>query len=303
MVYLLAIASSLSAAVAGVLQRLGVESAPASASMRLGLVIHGFRRSVWLIGFALLLVTFVLQATALRFGDLNVVQPLLTTELLFLVGILTVFFGRRPGLREWAGSVAMVAGLAGFLLAAAPTKGHGLPTAGDWGLVSSTVVVATVALTVGARRGPRWWRAGSYGAAAAVLFAYNASLTKALTTLITHGWGHVFTHWEPYALAVTGAAGFFLLQNALHAGPIAAAKAAMVVVNPLVSIAIGATIFAEHLHTGPGHVTAEAATLVVLCAGGYVLARSPLVAGQQGSGGPGERLSASANQLPVEPPG
>ena len=47
-------------------------------------------------------------------------------------------------------------------------------------------------------------RAAAYGSAAAMLFAYNASLTKATTTLITQGWGHVFVNWEPYAVLAAG---------------------------------------------------------------------------------------------------
>jgi len=53
-------------------QRIGVESAPEGATMRLSLLTHALRRKVWLAGFALLLTTFVLQAMALRFGDLAV---------------------------------------------------------------------------------------------------------------------------------------------------------------------------------------------------------------------------------------
>ncbi|HEY3842303.1 MAG TPA: hypothetical protein VGL48_03560 [Acidimicrobiales bacterium] len=71
------------------------------------------------------------------------------------------------------------------------------------------------------------WRAAAVGAAAAMLFAYNAALTKATTTLITHGWSLVFVNWEPYAIAVAGLASFFLLQNVLHAGPVAASRATM----------------------------------------------------------------------------
>jgi drug/metabolite transporter (DMT)-like permease len=294
MVYAFAIAAALVSATAGITQRLGLESVPAESAMRLRLLTHALRRGIWVLGFVLLLVQFVLQATALRFGQLSVVQPLLTLDLLFVVTILAVFFHRRPGWREWAGAVAVVAGLAGFLALAAPATGRGIPGTKAWGVVTLVVVVATVLLVVTTRWGPRWWRAAAFGAASAVLFAYNAALTKATTTLITRGWGHVFVHWEPYAIAVTGLAGFFLLQNALHAGPIAASRATTVVFNPLVSIAIGATVFDEHLRTGHGFVVAEVAALVVLCTGALFLAQSPLVTGVTTDGQPGELLSAPA---------
>ena len=124
MAYVLALSAALSSACAGVLQRIGVESAPEGATMRLSLLTHALRRKVWLAGFALLLTTFVLQAMALRFGDLAVVQPVMTTELLFLIIILATHFHRQLGWREWIGAAAIVAGLAGFLAMAAPSTGR-----------------------------------------------------------------------------------------------------------------------------------------------------------------------------------
>ncbi len=282
MVYLFAVASALTSAMGGVLQRLGVESVPADQAMRLGLLTQAIRRGVWVLGFGLLLATFVLQAMALRFGQLSVVQPILTLDLLFVIGILSVFFHHRLTWRELAGAGAVVAGLAGFLALAHPAQGRGIPGPAGWAVITVVVVVVAVLLVVGTRWGPRWWRAAAFGAAAAMLFAYNASLTKATTTLITEGWGHVFVNWEPYAIAVTGLAGFFLLQNALHAGPLAASRTTTVIVNPLVSILIGVTVFQEHLRTGHGFIVGEVAALAVLCAGAYVLAQSPMVTGSAG---------------------
>jgi len=258
MVYVLALAAALVSASAGITQRLGLETAPEGSAMRLQLVTHAMRRGIWLIGFALLLLQFVLQAMALRFGQLSVVQPLLTMDLLFVVTILAVLFHRRIGWREWTGAVAIVLGLASFLAIAHPATGRGNVGSHAWGLVTACTLLAAVGLVVAAQRGPRWWRAAAYGAASAMLFAYNAALTKATTSLITQGWGHVFIHWEPYGIAVTGLAGFFLLQNALHAGPIAASRATLVTCNPLASIAIGAGVFGERLRAGSGPVAAEA---------------------------------------------
>lgn len=292
MVYILATLSALSSAVAGVLQRMGLEKSPDSDAMRLRLLTQALRRGVWLLGFALLLVTFVLQATALRFGDLAVVAPVATTDLLFVVLILAVFFHRPLGLQELAGAGGIVVGLAGFLVLAAPSKGRGIPSHEGWVVVTAIALGVTAVLVVGARHGPRWARAAAYGAGAAMLFAYNGSLTKATTTLITQGWGHVFVSWEPYALLAAGAFGFFLLQNALHAGPLAASRASMVIVSPLVSVAIGITIFHEHPRSGAAFAVGEVLALVVMCAGAFVLSQSPLVTGTSADGHDTERLTA-----------
>jgi drug/metabolite transporter (DMT)-like permease len=300
--YVLALAAALVAATTAVLQRLGVEDAPPEATMRLELMAYAVKRGIWLVGFGLMLVQFVLQATALRFGQLSTVQPVLTCELLFLVVLLAFVFHQPLRGRDWLGAVAIVAGLATFLLVARPKTGIGSPAGPAWIAVSLVTAVLVIALIVAAGHGPRWWRAAAFGASAAVLTAYNAALIKAVTTLITEGWGHVFVSWEPYALAVTGLGTVFLLQNALHAGPITASRATSVIVNPLASIVIGITVFQETLHTGPAAVAGELLALAVMCAGVIVLTRSPLIAGAGIPGGPGEFLGAVAT-IPGPPPG
>jgi drug/metabolite transporter (DMT)-like permease len=295
--YVLAVVAALMAAVTSVLQRMGVETAPPEASMSLGLVSHIVRRRIWLVGFILLLAQFGVQATALRFGQLSAVQPIGTLELLFLVAILALWFHRRLGWREWVGSAGVVSGLAGFLLLARPALGRSAPTGTGWVVVSVAAAVSVGTLVVAARTGPRWWRALAFGAAAAIVFAYNATLTKALTGLITRGWGHVFVSWVPYGLALTGVLGLFLLQNSLHAGPITASRAANVIVAPLVSIVIGVAALDERLRGGPLLVALEVVAVGVLCTGALLLAQSPLVAAADPSGGD-ERLGQAPDRFP-----
>ena len=119
------------------------------------------------------------------------------------------------------------------------------------------LIAAIAAFIVAALHGPRWWRAASFGAATAVTAAYSAALTKAITSYTNEGWGHVFTHFQPYMLAITGLGTVFLIQNALHAGPITASRTTMVTINPLVSIVLGITLFADRLRSGPFWVSPE----------------------------------------------
>jgi drug/metabolite transporter (DMT)-like permease len=276
----LAAGAAFLSALSVVLQRVAVESAPATSSLSPRLLLHVLRKPGWLAGFGLLLGTFVLQASALRVGQLSVVQPVLTTELIFLVVILVVGFRRSVGWREGVGILAIVAGLAGFFASASPAAGRGQPDGAAWLVLSAVTVFGTVLLVAAGRVGPRWWRAAALGAATAVLFAYNAAVTKALVTVLRHGgWTAVFTSWDPYLIIVCGASGLFILQGALHAGPIAASRTASVIVNPLISIAIGVSAFGEVLRSGGLFVGSEMAALAVLCAGVVLLVRSPLIAG------------------------
>ena len=219
MAYLLAATAAFVNALTSVLQRIGVETAPESTTLRLSLMTHAIRRGIWLIGFGLMLVVFGLQATALRFGELSVVQPVLTTELLFLLLILGGWFRFRLTLQEWLGALTVVVGLGGFFLAAAPSGGQAIPDTAQWVVASAVLLGIIAACIVAALRGPRWWRAAAFGAAAAVTGGYTAALTKAITNYTKLGWGHVFTHFQPYMLAVMGLGTVFLLQNALACRP------------------------------------------------------------------------------------
>ena len=128
MVFLLALTSGLANALTSILQRMGVEDAPEESTLKLSLLTHALRRGIWLLGLAFMVGSFLLQAVALHLGDLSQVQPILTTELLFIVLLLATWFRFRVGLREWLGCLAAAGGLAGFLVFAQPSSGDQMPT-------------------------------------------------------------------------------------------------------------------------------------------------------------------------------
>ena len=286
MVYVLALASSLVNALTSVLQRLSVQNAPADATLRLSLLTYALRRGVWLLGFALMMVSFVLQAVALHVGRLSEVQPILTTELVFLVAILAIWFRFTIGSREWIGAIAVAGGLSGFLYFAQPRYGMTQPAGWRWG-VAGGVCAGIIAVTVTlATRGPRWWRATMFGTAASVSFAFTAACTKVVSDFASADWTHLYRHWQVYALAFFGALAVFLTQNAIHAGPLVASQSTLVLVDPLASICIGIGLFGDDLHTGGAAGPLEALSLLVAFGGAFWLARSPLISAMK----EGERL-------------
>lgn len=302
MAILLAALAAFTNAVTSVLQRIGVESAPQSAAMKASLIGHAVRQRIWLVGFALMLVQFGLQATALKHGQLSTVQPVLTTELLFLLLILAAWFRYRLGIREWLGAVTVVAGLGGFFLAAHPHGGQVLPSTSQWVVATVVLCTAIAACILAGLRGPRWWRAAAFGAATAVTAAFGAALTKAITGYLDHGWSAVFSHFQPYMLAVTGLGTVFLLQNALHAGPITASRTTLVTLNPLVSILLGITLFGDVLRSGVAWIALEVLALAVLVLGVVVLTRSPLVAGSPDGHTDDEMLGGARDRALIIPP-
>jgi len=298
MVYFLALCAATANALTSVLQRMGVEDAPASDTMRLRLIAHAVRNKIWLAGFGLMTFSFVMQALALHLGRLSEVQPILTIELLFLVVILGTWFRYSIGWREWVGATAAAAGLSGFLIFAAPGGGDLRPTAVEWGEVGGACAVVIASGIFLARRGPRWWRAAMFGFAGAVAYAFAAACTKEMTGYLANDWVSIFWHWQTYGLALSGSLAVFLTQNAYHAGPIAASQSTLVLVDPLASILIGIGLFGDDLRTRGAWGPLEAASLLVLFGGGVLLSNSPLITSIK-SGGSDEydRLGARARSL------
>jgi len=284
MVYVLALAASLVNALTSVLQRLGVQNAPADATLRLRLLTHALRRGVWLFGFALMIVSFVLQAFALHIGRLSQVQPILTTELVFLAAILAIWFRFPIGSREWIGAIAVAGGLSGFLYFAHPESGMTPPAGWRWA-VAGGICVGAIAVTVMlAMRGPRWWRAAMFGTAASISFAFTAACTKVVSGFAAADWTQLYRHWQIYALAVFGALAVFLTQNAIHAGPLVASQSTVVMIDPLASICIGIGLFGDDLQTGGAAGPLEALSLLIAFGGAFWLARSPLIAAMNEGG-------------------
>jgi drug/metabolite transporter (DMT)-like permease len=278
LVYVLAVAGALSNALTTILQRMGVEDAPVDYSLHLKLIAYAIHRKVWLLGCVGLVSGFLLQAFALHVGRLTIVQPILTLELPFLVAILAFWFRKHLSWTEWTGAIVATAGLALFLAVAVPTGGDLVPGLRAWGLTAFAALLGAALLVGLAQFGPPAWRAATFGAAAAIMFAFTAALIKQVTADFHPTWYMFLTQWHVYAMAVTGLVAVFLAQNAFHAGPITASQAALVIVDPLASIGIGVGLFGDTIHTSGSRAPLEIAALVGLFAGAFVLSRSPLIA-------------------------
>jgi drug/metabolite transporter (DMT)-like permease len=284
MVFALALGAALANALTSVFQRMGVESAPASSTLRLSLLTYALRRGIWLLGFALMIVSFLLQAVALHFGRLSEVQPILTTELVFLVVILAIWFGFTIGRREWISSVAVTGGLAGFLYFARPEYGTLSPPLWEWIVTAGACGGGIAIAVILALRGRGWWPAALFGTAAAISFAFTSACTKAVSDFAASDWASLYRHWQTYALACFGVLALFLAQNAFHAGPIVASQSTLVLVDPLASILIGVGLFGDNLRTSGPWGPLEALSLLAMFAGALSLAHSPLVSGMKDGG-------------------
>ncbi|MFI7037470.1 DMT family transporter [Microbispora rosea] len=292
----LALLAAAANAVASVLQRRAARSAPADEAFRPGLIWDLVRRPTWLGGIGALIAGFLLQAAALTSGGLALVQPLLVAELPMTMLVAGWMFRVRVTPRTWLAVGALTAGLTGFLAAASPTPGHRLPGLLSW-LISAGVTAGLLACCVAAAiacGGAA--RAVLLGVAAGLGFAYTAVLMKRTVEELPGGLQTLAGSWSLWAMVAAGLCSLFLLQNALHSGPLVAVQPALTVTDPVASTAYGVAMFGEDIRTGPW-VLPELTGMALILYGSVLLSRyAPLreqarMAGahhHHGAGGPGE---------------
>ena len=239
------------------------------------LVLHLVKSPLWLLGMAALLGSFVCQAVALHAGQLSLVQPLLVSELIFALMLRRAWLRQSISTVAWGSAVVTCLSLSLFIVVASPSGGVGQPSAAAWFWSIGGFGGAAALLFLLGSEGSPVRRAAFLGAATALMWALVAAFIKATTNdLTSSGFPGVFAHWPVYALAVSGALGFFMEQYTLHAGPLSVSQPLLVIVDPIVSVGLGITLFDERLPHHPAKLAVVALSLAMLSAGGLVLARA-----------------------------
>jgi hypothetical protein len=215
------------------------------------------RNPLWLIGLAAAVAAFAFQAAALHGGRLSVVQPVLVTELIFVLVLRRLWLRQHVRPAAWGSAGLTCVSLVVFLAAAEPRGGNPSPTSSAWLWAIGAFGGASLVLTLLAARGSPVRRAALYATAAAVVGALEATFIKtSANTLTADGVSAMLTQWPVYALAASAIAGTVLVQAALHVGPLTVSQPLMVVMNPLVSIALSVLLFDEYF-------TGDAAAIVL----------------------------------------
>lgn len=270
-------------AATNVMQRSANRDIPDQLQFSFKLIKSLLRRPVWLASIGMMLSSFLLQAAGLGLGTLAAIEPLLVFELpLTLIGA-KFFLGSRLGRREWTAIAVMTVGTSGLIGFLGPSgdqaTGIGWLT---WLLAAAaTAVPVGAAYWVGSRARSPGRRAGVLGIGAGMSFGLAAAMTKGMTQQYgTGGIPAVLTSWQLYAAIVAGLLAFWMSQNAVNAGRLAAAQPGITLGDPFVSIAWGVTVFQETTRGG-GWLVAAGICAVAMSAAAIVLARSPATTGER----------------------
>lgn len=274
---LFALLAALSNALATVLQRKAALSVPRSDGLRAGLLLDLLRRPVWLAGIVAVVAAGVCQAVALATGPLTIVQPLFVLELPLALMIASLFFRTGLPARTWAAVAAVVVGL-GTALAAADPSGNRTQVPLDRWIVALSVCAGAMALLVAAalRRSEGRARAACLASATAIGYAVTAALMKSSVHILDDdGLAAFLTAWQTYGLAAFGASALFLLEHAMQAGPLVASQPALTLGDATVSLALGITLYEEHVRTG-WWVVPQACGVALVAVGVFALARTEM---------------------------
>jgi hypothetical protein len=206
-----------------------------------------FRHPLWLVGWLAMGGSLVFQSLALHFAAMSLVQPLLVFELVLALVLRRVWLRQAVPARAWTASTVTALTLGVFLVATTRASGSAAHVL-RWTAPGAWCVGLVAVLVIMGLRGSPGRRAALWGSATALLWALEAAYIKQCTDVIVRvGYEGLVTRWPFYAFIFCGIAGLVTEQSALHVGPLRSSQTAIVIVDPIVSVLLGAWIFGERL--------------------------------------------------------
>lgn len=233
------------------------------------------RKRLWLGGVVLQVAAFFAQAVALHNGSLVMVEPLMTTDLIFMLVIIHFYLGNRIQKSGWIAMIAVAAGLSGLLAAAEPHGGHTPIGISNWIIVFAaigTAIVVGANITRSASSSGR--RAAIGGITAGAHFGLTAAMTKLVIEQFHLGFGQEFLHWPLYALIVIGVSSAISMQSMYGAGSLAVSQPALEIAEALQGVLIGVWVFGDSINTSAAALAVEAVSALVLALGIIMLGRA-----------------------------
>ena len=258
----LAIIGAGSYALASVHQQQSASQLQSSGSFDPAVLLRLVRSRRWLLSMIAVICGYGLQAAALDLGRLVIVEPVFPVALLFALLLAARAEGRRLRHAEWTATLAAIAGLGVFLVAAQPSGGQRTASSGPLGLAAAGAVVAAVLCCLIAVKVSAPKRALVLSIGGGLGAGVTDALTKTVATLAgTQRFG-IFGDVRLYLLAVVGLLTFTMQQNAFRAAGLSASLPALAILEPVVGSMLGLAIYHERVGTGGIRIAVEAAAVL-----------------------------------------
>lgn len=225
------------------------------------------RDGQWWLGSIVAAVGFALQAAALGFGSVLLVQALLVTSLLFALPINARLTHRRVTRWEWTWAALLAAAVAVIVVVGNPTAGHSRASFETWTAVIAVLGPALVLCVVGARIWSGPVSAVLLALVSGALWGVFAVLTKGVVDRLDDGLWELLRTPELYVWALVAIAGTAWQQSSFRAGALTASLPTMTVAEPVVGSVLGIVVLGETLRPGDaGWLTLFVAVAVMVIA-------------------------------------
>jgi drug/metabolite transporter (DMT)-like permease len=259
-----------------VLQQHAAERAPKEFFLRLALISDLLRRRRWLAGLAVMIAGELASAWSVSHLPLSVVEPLLTTSLLFALALAIPLSGQRLRATELVGVLILGGGVAALSVARAassPAKSFGSPS--GWFAAAAIAAVACGFVQAGRRRSGVA-RATFTGTAAGLVFGIADALTRQTVHIMNaQPVTTLLTSWPVYGLIGASVVGLWLMECAFNAAPLHASLPAVSAAEPAAGILLGVLVFGDAIRTSPAMIAVQASGLAALVLGVVLVARAP----------------------------
>ena len=233
----------------------------------LGLFTRLLKDRQWWLGSAVSGAGFALQAAALGFGSVLLVQAVLVTSLLFALPINARLMHRRVSRFQWVWAALLAAAVVVIVVVGNPTEGHSRASFETWTLVLLVLGPALVACVIGARIFSGPVSAVLLAIVSGVLWGLFAVLTKGVVDRLDDGVLEVLKTPELYAWVAVAVAGTAWQQASFRAGALTASLPTMTVTEPIVGSVLGVVVLGETLRPGEaGWLTLAVAVTVMVVA-------------------------------------
>lgn len=246
----------------------------------------------WWLGSLVAAGGFALQAAALGFGSVLLVQAILVTALLFALPINARLTHRRVTRWEWTWAALLAASVAVIVTVGNPTQGHSRASLETWTLVAAVLGPLLIVCIVGARilSGPI--SAMLLAVVSGALWGLFAVLTKGVVDLLAHGMVGLLRSPELYAWVIVAVAGTAWQQASFRSGALTATLPTMTVTEPVVASVLGVVVLGETLRPG------DAGMLTLFIAFGVMIIATAALARGEAAG-----AQAADAQAPATEPG
>lgn len=248
------------------------------------------RDRTWWLGSLVAGLGFGLQAAALGFGSVLLVQALLVTSLLFALPINARLSHHRVSPYQWTWAALLAASVIVIVTVGNPTEGVSRASFETWTLVLVVLGPALVACVIGAKvfTGPA--SAVLLAMVSGALWGLFAVLTKGVVDRLGDGVLSLLRTPELYAWVLVAIAGTAWQQSAFRAGSLTASLPTMTVTEPVVGSILGVVVLGEALRPGEaGGITLVLAIVVM------VVATTALARGEAAVAGATEPASSNAD--------